>query len=134
MKTDVILPVSVGSLLECSALVVYLRLVGVPPALGHCLLLVGAALAFWGCSNWVQLKSRHWAFAFLSLGGPAGLVPILLLEYRISVDELEELIIEARRGSLDGPLKATSDEEDQARRDMIIGRLEQLLGELRHRD
>ncbi len=102
--------------------------------LGYCLVATGAALCLWGCRNWIQLKKQHWAFILCGLV-PPGLLPILLLEYRLDEAELEDLIERARNGELDDPSAAATDDRlTEADRAFRLDRLEQLLTDLRARN
>ncbi len=41
---------------------------------------IGLALFFYGYYLWADLKGRHWAWLFVGLAGPIGVIPIAMLE------------------------------------------------------
>ena len=91
--------------------------------IGLSLLVAGAALILSASYRWVALKGRHWFFALLTLVPPAGLLTILLLEYRFGKQELDKLIEDASKGRL-APVEEGPEETRQEKLSYILKQLQ----------
>lgn len=47
----------------------------------------GVGLTLWGCFLWTRLKKRHWAWLFLGLLTPIGLIPLALIKDKSKPEE-----------------------------------------------